>query len=60
MKRSRYPETPMPLYQLPVCECLRCPVPYFWHPRSGSRPHVCPKCHSPYWDVPRKIKKDKI
>jgi len=33
-------------------KCLHCD--YFWFPRSNSRPGVCPSCHSPNWDKPRK------
>ncbi len=34
-------------------ECQHCR--YVWCPRSvGKVPETCPKCHSPYWDTPRK------
>jgi predicted Zn-ribbon and HTH transcriptional regulator len=38
-------------------KCTRCG--YEWFPRSLDRPVACPnvKCHSPYWNVPRKEKK---
>ena len=36
-------------------ECLRCG--HKWLPRKIERPRLCPKCHSAYWDVPRKEKK---
>jgi formate-dependent nitrite reductase cytochrome c552 subunit len=35
-------------------KCLRCGAE--WVPRSKGSPKVCPKCHSPYWDTPRRIK----
>jgi rRNA maturation endonuclease Nob1 len=38
--------------------CERCD--HEWVPRnvtSGVEPKVCPKCKSPYWNVPRKTKK---
>ena len=33
-------------------QCERCG--HKWAPRSKENPRVCPKCHSPYWDKPRK------
>jgi len=35
-------------------QCERCS--HKWVPREDSqnKPRVCPKCKSPYWDVPRK------
>lgn len=36
--------------------CLRCG--YIWVPRVDmDKVKICPKCKSPYWDVPRKEKK---
>jgi len=35
--------------------CERCS--HKWIPRNSDTPRVCPKCKSPYWDVPRKKKK---
>lgn len=32
--------------------CFRCYS--FWEPRKVEDPKCCPKCHSPYWNVPRK------
>lgn len=34
--------------------CARCS--HEWIPRAGieEEPRVCPKCHSPYWNRPRK------
>jgi DNA-directed RNA polymerase subunit RPC12/RpoP len=32
--------------------CERCS--HEWIPNTASEPRVCPKCHSPYWDRPRK------
>jgi hypothetical protein len=34
--------------------CTRCG--HKWYPRTPERPRVCPKCKSPYWDKPRKVK----
>lgn len=34
--------------------CGRCD--YKWLPRGANPPKACPKCHSPYWDSPRKNK----
>lgn len=34
--------------------CERCN--HVWVPRDKEKPRVCPKCKSPYWDVPRKKK----
>lgn len=36
---------------LPVLTCNRCA--HTWHPRTDTRPGVCPKCKSPAWDQPR-------
>jgi DNA-directed RNA polymerase subunit RPC12/RpoP len=32
--------------------CERCD--HEWIPNSDREPQVCPKCHSPYWNRPRK------
>jgi len=34
--------------------CLRCKDGHEWIPRTDEFPKVCPKCKSPYWNVPRK------
>lgn len=35
--------------------CERCK--HTWTPREiNKEPRVCPKCKSPYWNIPRKIK----
>ena len=34
------------------CTCERCR--HEWITRSIDKPRVCPKCKSPYWDIPRK------
>lgn len=34
--------------------CLRCK--HEWLPKGKEEPRVCPKCHSPYWNKPRKTK----
>jgi DNA-directed RNA polymerase subunit RPC12/RpoP len=39
--------------------CERCI--HKWVPRDFSKklPLVCPKCKSPYWNIPKKKKRDK-
>ena len=39
-------------------QCCRCLTR--WYPRKPGRPMLCPNkhCRSPYWDVPKKEKKD--
>jgi len=32
-------------------ECLRCG--YKWIPRKDGMPVTCPKCRSPYWNIPK-------
>lgn len=32
-------------------KCERCG--HDWYQRSENKPRICPKCKSPYWDVPR-------
>ena len=41
-------------------KCLRCG--WGWYRRKPVAPKTCPnpKCNSPYWDTPRKIKNDDI
>lgn len=40
-------------------KCERCE--YEWIARKKkTEPRVCPKCKSPYWDVPKKNKGDKL
>jgi len=36
------------------CKCERCG--HKWITRKKEMPKVCPKCKSPYWDVPKKKK----
>ena len=38
--------------------CSRCG--YSWYPRTPTKPKVCAnkKCKSPYWNVPRRVKKN--
>ena len=36
--------------------CLRCG--HEWAPRKEETPRVCPECKSPYWNVPKKEKKN--
>lgn len=31
--------------------CLRCG--HNWYQRKPEKPRICPKCKSPYWDLPR-------
>ena len=49
----------MPTTTVSAWVCSRCG--HTWvgkaqHQGRGSEPKVCPKCASPYWDVPRKRK----
>lgn len=37
--------------------CLRCAK--IWWPRRPSTPMRCPRCKSPYWDRPRRLKESK-
>ena len=37
--------------------CERCKHQWISRERRKEKPVVCPKCKSPYWDVPRKLKK---
>lgn len=39
------------------CVCERCS--HRWVSRNKEEPRVCPKCKSPYWDIPRKKRKSK-
>lgn len=32
--------------------CERCK--HEWVPRNKNEPKVCPKCKSPYWNIPKK------
>jgi len=36
--------------------CERCH--HQWIPMTQNKPKVCPKCKSPYWDIPRRKKGD--
>lgn len=38
--------------KLDGCLCERCE--HTWISRVDGKPVVCPKCKSPYWDVPKK------
>jgi len=45
----------MPKIKLEGYMCCRCG--HKWIPRDmKDKPKVCPKCKSPYWDTPKKIK----
>jgi predicted Zn-ribbon and HTH transcriptional regulator len=37
--------------------CTRCG--HQWWPRMEEPPRICPKCKSPYWDVPRRADTEK-
>jgi predicted Zn-ribbon and HTH transcriptional regulator len=37
---------------LPGYQCERCG--HKWAPSEETRPRVCPKCKSAYWDIARK------
>ena len=34
-------------------KCERCG--HVWYPRSEQKPVVCPKCHSAYWNIKKKV-----
>jgi hypothetical protein len=57
---SIIPESPMARVPITVMgfRCDRCG--HEWIPRGGSEeePRLCPKCHSAYWNVPKKAKMD--
>jgi len=42
--------------RLPTLHCERCG--HEWHPRKVER-RICPKCKSPYFDVPRPLRDEK-
>lgn len=44
----------MPKVSMEGWECYRCK--HRWVPRDEETPRVCPKCKSPYWDIPRGTK----
>jgi len=48
----------MPIIKVSGFECLRCG--HKWAPKKivdePTKPKICPKCKSPYWDLPRKRK----
>lgn len=35
-------------------KCLRCE--HEWFPNRVEKPRLCPACHSPYWDIERRLK----
>ena len=41
---------------IPKRQCLRCG--HRWMLKKEKEPTVCPKCMSPYWNIPRKEKGD--
>jgi predicted Zn-ribbon and HTH transcriptional regulator len=38
--------------------CLRCG--HEWLPRKLDRSLTCPKCRSPYWDIPRRKNEKRV
>ena len=38
-------------------KCERCE--YEWIARKKAYPRVCPRCKSPYWDIPKKVRDKK-
>jgi rubrerythrin len=43
--------------QISGYKCERCS--HIWAGRGKEEPRVCPKCKSPYWNVPKKIRRMK-
>jgi rubrerythrin len=39
-------------------QCERCG--HIWAPREEEQPKVCPRCKSPYWNTPRRMKGKKL
>lgn len=37
-------------------DCLRCG--HGWTQTGVKRPVVCPRCHSPWWETPRREKRE--
>jgi len=35
-------------------QCERCGHKWYPHRDTKNEPRVCPKCKSPYWNVPKK------
>jgi len=57
-EHTEAPRVGMAKVQLWGYHCERCA--HEWVPRASSgtdEPKVCPKCKSPYWNVPRKTDK---
>jgi len=46
---------PMAEITIKKLTCLRCN--HEWIPNTDKLPKVCPKCHSPYWNTPRRMQK---
>ena len=38
-------------------KCERCG--HEWIPRNKEKPIICPKCKSPYWNIPKKKRNNK-
>jgi predicted Zn-ribbon and HTH transcriptional regulator len=39
--------------------CERCGHEWIPREQGAAEPKVCPKCKSPYWNTPRKVKPSK-
>lgn len=44
----------MPDVTIKARKCIRCS--HIWVSRKSTEPTVCPKCKSPYWNIPKKKK----
>lgn len=45
------------MLQIEGYKCERCEHEWASRQADAPEPKVCPKCKSPYWNVPRKAKK---
>lgn len=48
----------MALIQISGFSCERCGHKWISRANSEHVPIVCPACKSPYWNIPKKLKKD--
>lgn len=48
----------MPKVKIWGYRCYRCE--HEWLPRMSTKPTVCPKCKSPYWDIRKKDRESKV
>jgi predicted Zn-ribbon and HTH transcriptional regulator len=46
----------MPEVTMRGFRCERCQ--HEWFPRGPVKPKVCPKCKSPYWDTPKRPRRE--